>query len=87
MGYVGGVPRVVYRGVDNHVHEMAVTDQWYHFDMTDVPGNVPAAGDPMGYLGGGTARVVYRGVDAHIHEIWLGDQWYHFDMSIGARRD
>jgi hypothetical protein len=82
MGYVGGgAARVVYRGTDNHVHELALTDQWYHFDMTGVPGAVPAAGDPMGYVGGGAARVVYRGTDNHVHELALTDQWYHFDMT------
>jgi hypothetical protein len=76
MGYVGGgAARVVYRGTDNHVHELALTDQWYHFDMTGVPGAVPAAGDPMGYVdAGGTARVVYRGTDNHVHELALTDR-------------
>ncbi|MEV4041299.1 hypothetical protein [Streptomyces umbrinus] len=80
MGYVGGVPRVVYRGTDAHVHELGMGDGWQHFDMNGIPGAVPAAGDPMGYVGG-VPRVVYRGTDGHIHELWLSDQWYHWTMS------
>ena len=33
MGYVGGVPRVVYRGVDNHIYELYLDGQEYHCDM------------------------------------------------------
>jgi hypothetical protein len=45
------------------------------------PHILPAAGDPMGYLGG-VPRVVYRGVDNHLHEIWLyNNQWNYFHMT------
>ena len=87
MGYVGeGAARVVHRGVYNHVQEIWLGNQWYRFDMTGVPGNVPAVGDPMGYVGG-VARVIYRSNDNHVHEIWLSDQWNHFDLSADSRRD
>ena len=80
MGYVGGAPRVVYRGVDSRIHEFYLVDQWYHYDMNGISGAVRAAGDPMGYVGG-APRVVYRGVDNHIHEFCLTDQWNHYDMN------
>ncbi|WP_204082657.1 hypothetical protein, partial [Asanoa ishikariensis] len=64
------------------------TGTWGDFDMTGVPGAVPPAGDPMGYVdANGTARVVYQGTDNHLHELWLADKWYHFDMTVTTRRD
>jgi hypothetical protein len=84
-GYVhNGVARVDYRGVDGHIHEFWLTDQWYHTDMRGVPGAVDAAGDPMGYVHNGVARVVYRGVNGHVHELFLTDQWYHHDYTPWA---
>jgi hypothetical protein len=89
MGYLGGVPRVVYRGPDNHVHEIAIyppTGSWGHFDMTAATGAPPTIGNPMGYLGG-VPRVVYRGPDNHVHEIAIyppTGKWGHFDMTLGA---
>ena len=82
MGYAsGGAARVVYRSNDDHIHEIALSDQWRAFDMNGVPGAAPAAGDPMGYVGGGAARVVYRGTDGHVHELALTTQWNYFDMN------
>jgi len=37
MGYLAQVPRVVYRGQDNHIHEIAIdpaSGNWGHFDMS-----------------------------------------------------
>jgi hypothetical protein len=71
MGYVGVVPRVVYRGQDNHIHEIAIypeSGSWGHFDMTAATGAPPAIGEPKGYLGV-VPRVVYRGLGQHVHEI------------------
>jgi hypothetical protein len=87
MGYAAQVPRVVYRGTDGHVYELAIypeTGQWGVFDMSGATGAPTAAGDPMGYMSN-AARVVYRGSDGHVHEIWLGDQWYHFDMTDSTK--
>jgi hypothetical protein len=35
MGYVdaNGTARVIYRGTDNHIWEIALTDAWHPFDM------------------------------------------------------
>ena len=80
MGYVGDVPRVVYRGVDGHIHELYLKDgQWSHFDITAATGAPTAAGEPFGYVGG-VPRVVYRGVDGHIHELYVTDTWKHFGL-------
>jgi hypothetical protein len=83
MGYLdaNGTARVVFRGVDNHIYEMGLTDAWHPFDMAGVTG-VDAAGDPMGYVdANGTARVIYRGVDSHIWEMALtANGWEPFDM-------
>jgi hypothetical protein len=39
FGYMGGVPRVVYRGVDGHIHEIGIAgDHWAHFDLTEGVG-------------------------------------------------
>src|SRR4051794_32243224 len=75
MGYVGGVPRVVFRGQDNHVHELWMTGQWHRSDMPTATGASLAAGNPMGYVGG-VPRVVFRGQDNHVHELWMTDQWH-----------
>jgi tyrosinase len=83
MGYVGDVARVVYRGVDDHIHELYLTDQWHHFDMTGVPGAVPAVGNPMGYFAQ-VPRVVYRGQDGRLHELAIYPEtggWGDFDMT------
>jgi hypothetical protein len=82
-GYIGNAARVVARGQDLHIHELYLTDRWYHFDMTGIAGAVPAAGDPMGYVAG-APRVIYRGQDSRIHELYLIDRWYHWAM-VGAR--
>jgi hypothetical protein len=65
---------VVYRGTDNHIHELWWNSSgWHHNDLTNAAGNAPAAaGDPAGYMfdAQGTQHVVYRGTDNHIHELW-----------------
>jgi microsomal dipeptidase-like Zn-dependent dipeptidase len=82
MGYGADTARVVYRGQDGHVHELALDkDHWNHWNMTAGLGAPPASGDPMGY-GADTARVVYRGQDGHVHELSLDkDHWNHWNMT------
>jgi len=80
-GYMTAIPRVVYRALDGHIHELSVTNNWSHFDITTATNAPAAAGEPMGYVGGGVPRVVYRGVDGHIHELYVTDTWTHFDIS------
>ena len=71
-----GTARVVYRGEDEHIHELwlrpSEDSNWRHGDLTQLTGAPDAAGDPAAYLTDfdGTARVVYRGEDGHIHELW-----------------
>ncbi len=82
--------RVVYRGVDGHIHELALTPGigWAHGDLfanLDPP-PVEADGDPHGYVTreiGPAARVVYRGVDGHIHELSLPSEgsWAQGDLT------
>jgi hypothetical protein len=84
LGYMSNVPRVVYRGQDNHIHELAIyqNGNWGYFDMI-ATGAPPANGDPMGYMSN-VPRVVYRGQDNHIYEIFINGSgnWSHFDMSM-----
>jgi hypothetical protein len=47
-----GTARVVCRGQDGHIHEIALGGNgWKHWDMTTGTGTPAAAGDPMGYQG------------------------------------
>jgi V8-like Glu-specific endopeptidase len=83
--------RVVYRGVDGHVHELYLTagqgGQWGHADLSALAGGPAAAGEPVGYYTPlyEAVRVVYRGVDGHAHELYLtpgqNGQWAHADLS------
>ncbi|MGY1711239.1 hypothetical protein ACI8AC_17200 [Geodermatophilus sp. SYSU D00758] len=95
MGYytpLYDAARVVYRGQDDHVHELWLNEagvSWRHADLT-VLANAPAVwGDPVGYYTPlrQTARVVYRGHDRHVHELWLneaGVSWRHADLTAIA---
>ncbi|MFJ8469673.1 hypothetical protein [Streptomyces swartbergensis] len=78
FGYTWDVDKtqhVVYRGADNHIHELFFKDwKWHHNDLTFSAGGAPlAAGDPAGYTWDvdQTQHVVYRGADNHIHELWF----------------
>ena len=96
MGYTtdlagqGPVARVVYRGADNHVHELSVAGggQWSHADLTAITAAPAAADTAMGYTTnlpgpGPMARTVYCGTDNHVHElsVWGGGQWMHADLT------
>ena len=74
---------VVYRGIDNHIHELVYKFSWNHNDVTAATGAAPAIGDPMGYAwnGDGTQHIVYRTLDAHIHEFWSRNGWGHNDLT------
>jgi hypothetical protein len=68
-----GTEHVVYRGPDNHVHELAKeASGWHHSDLTAATGAPATAGDPAGYVfdAQGTQHVMYRSGDGHIHELW-----------------
>jgi hypothetical protein len=86
-GYVlFGSEFVVYRGTDNHVHQLfarAGQAQWSHADLTAITRAPLAAGNPAGYVNG-AQLVVYRGTDNDIHQLYTfnnGTQWAHADLS------
>jgi outer membrane protein assembly factor BamB len=75
---------VVYRGADNHVHQLyshAGEDQWSRADLTAIAHAPLAVGNPSGYVVNASQRVVYRGADDHIHVLYSFDntQWAHVD--------
>jgi frataxin-like iron-binding protein CyaY len=84
--------RVVYRGDDDHIHELWLTADsggWQHADLSAQSGAPPALGEPCGYYTPlfDAARVVYRGADQHVHELWLtadSGGWQHADLSAHA---
>jgi hypothetical protein len=82
------VQHVVYRGVDEHIHELFAGDSWQHNDLTSLVGAPHAADDPVAYTtndyGFGVIddqHIVYRGVDGHIHELFTIDTWQHNDLT------
>jgi hypothetical protein len=84
-GYVFGSEFVVYRGTDNHVHQLfAIANQgsWSHVDLTALTNAPLAVGNPSGYVKG-TQQVVYRGTDNGIHQLSKnGAQWAYSDLSV-----
>jgi hypothetical protein len=83
---VDSTQHVVYRGTDNHIHELWFNSQWNHNDLTVAAGAPLAVGDPAGYTWDvdHTQHVVYRGTDNHIHELWFNGQWNHNDLTVAA---
>jgi hypothetical protein len=80
---------VVYRGEDNHIHELWMRDRgpWSHADLSFLTGvNSPAESNPWGYVTpwDSTGRVVYCGEDKSIHELWLqpGGEWHYANLSF-----
>ncbi|MFO7690380.1 MAG: S8 family serine peptidase [Cryobacterium sp.] len=86
----GPCARVVYRGLDGHIHELAnlgIGSEWVHGDLTAISHGPLAAGTPFGFETrlagqGRRARVLYRGVDGHVHELSYGGPhgWEHVDL-------
>jgi Astacin (Peptidase family M12A) len=83
--------RVIYRGHDDHIHELWLTQNsggWQHADLTNL-GGLPMPGTPFGYFSefDSTARVVYRGYDDHIRELSLSaaHPWMHEDLTPFAQ--
>lgn len=74
-GYVRAdrVTAVVYRGMDNHIHELPLQGgRWYHFDLTTTAKAPSCSSNPMGYIrADNVTAVVYRAADGHIHEMTL----------------
>jgi outer membrane protein assembly factor BamB len=89
-GYVLTNEIVVYRGTDNHVHQLsAAANQgpWSHADLTaltNAPNAPLAAGDPSGYVKRTQLLVVYRGTDNDVHQLYTinnNTQWVQADLS------
>jgi hypothetical protein len=79
------VNSVVYRGIDDHIHELYLPlgRSWLVDDLSRRAGAPLAAGDPFGYIRCDSVNsVVYRGIDKHIHELYLeGSNWLVGDLS------
>jgi hypothetical protein len=78
----GGSQHVVYRGTDNHIHQLLWdTAGWHTNDLTMATQAAPAAGDPAGYVfnARATQHVVYRTTDNHIHQLWWDTAGWHTD--------
>jgi hypothetical protein len=85
----GGYARVVYRGVDNAVHELASPGAtWSHGNLTAIAQAPKARADatPRAYTTNDDdhARVVYSGEDGSVHELSYGGpspSWSHLRLS------
>ncbi len=69
-----GINSVVYRGTDNHIHELYLSagTTWQTGDLSAQSNALQAAGNPAAYVRfDGVNSVVYRGTDNHIHELYL----------------
>ena len=81
---------VVYRGVDNDIHELYWQNgAWGVNDLTAATGAPAAAGDPNGFAftANGTSgmHVVYRGDDNDIHELyWQDGAWGVNDLTAAT---
>ncbi len=89
FGYTWSVDKtqhVVYRGTDNHIHELWYNNAWHRNDLTAASGAPTSASDPVGYTWDvdKTQHVVFRGFDGHIHELWYDNAWHHNDLSNAA---
>jgi hypothetical protein len=84
-----GTEHVVYRGFDNHVHELwKDASGWHHSDLTTVTGAPAAAGDPAGYVfdAEGSQHVIYRAGNGHLYELWwtATQGWNQGDLTAAA---
>jgi hypothetical protein len=84
-GYIlGNTQHVVYRGTDDHIHELWWDNKWHHHDLTNATGAPASASKPDGYILGNTQHVIYRGTNGHIHELWWNGSWHHNDLTNAA---
>jgi hypothetical protein len=81
---------VVYRGSDNHIHELALalgSTSWQFHDLSLLTGAPAATDTPSGYVrADGINAVVFRSSgDNHIRELWLsGTDWHQGDLTADA---
>ncbi len=70
-GYVfgtQGTQHVVFRGADDHIHELWADKNVWHAD--DATHAAAAASDPAGYAYGAMEHVVFRGTDNHVYMVY-----------------
>lgn len=84
-----GMDHVVYRGTDDHIHQLSFDGAWHWTDVTlaaDPPPTSMVATDPAAYTfdQDRSQHIVYRGVDDHIHELWSSGTWHHHDLTAAA---
>ncbi|MEM9518373.1 MAG: hypothetical protein AAGA37_03570 [Actinomycetota bacterium] len=92
VGYSwGNAQHVVYRGDDDHIHELVFRrdgNGWQHQDLsTAAQGSPPPAGGPLAaYTFEDQQHIVYLGDDAHIHELVYERNagWRHKDLTVEA---
>jgi hypothetical protein len=80
MGYVSnGVPRVVYRDVNNQIVELYFYNgAWNQWQMTGIAGSSAAYSDPQGYVdASGYPRVAYMDSAGGIHEFHMDSAGWH----------
>jgi hypothetical protein len=70
---LAGTQHVVFRGGDNHVHELWWDNSgWHHNDLTVATGAPPGGGPPTGYgfAAYGSQHVIYADVNSHVIELY-----------------
>lgn len=78
---------VLYRGSDEHIHEIVWRGAWQHHDLcAEAGGAPPADGRPTAWTWHGdmSQHVAYRGRDGHIYELWHKTRWHHHALTLKA---
>jgi hypothetical protein len=81
---------VVYRGTDDHVHQLERTSGVLElYDLTQDAQAPLAAGEPRGFAHFGEySAVVYRDTSGHIHQLYRArgaERWNHVDLTFGLQ--
>jgi hypothetical protein len=77
---------VVYRGTDNHIHELGLapgSSFWQVGDLSAITGAPAAVGGPTGYVRADNYSTVdFQSADSHVHELVLsGSSWSVADLT------
>lgn len=77
---------VIYRGMDDHLHELTLRGGWRHLDLSAEARAPQAAGTPSTWTrpADGSRHVAFRGRDGHVHELWHRERWHHHDLTLAA---
>jgi hypothetical protein len=80
-----GTQHVIYRGGDNHLHELWWDGAWHVGDLTaQTNAPPPQNGLPVSayaFETQGTQHVMYVGTDSHLHELWWDGGWHVGDLT------